>query len=204
MDESGTLLPPGERGEIVVRGRNVTRGYEENADGDAGTFVNGWYCTGDSGTLDGDGFLSLTGRLKDIINRGGEKIPTGRFDEILLRHPDVREAGCSWSASDAWRKYRGRRDKARRANRQRDGGPSLRVCPPPGFQNPDRILVVDTIPKGPTGKVRRTQLADFSQMPSASPSSRRRTRSSNRVSPPSSESFNSIVSAQRQLLRPWW
>jgi oxalate---CoA ligase len=162
MDESGTLLPPGERGEIVVRGRNVTRGYEENAEANAGTFVNGWYRTGDSGTLDGDGFLSLTGRLKDIINRGGEKIAPREIDEILLRHPDVREAvvfpvphptlGESIAAAVTGREGRTVSEMAVR---------HFASAHLPDFKIPDRILVVDTIPKGQTGKVRRTQLADF-------------------------------------------
>ena len=74
MDEAGTLLPQGRTGEVAIRGPNVTSGYESNAKANATAFCNGWFRTGDQGHLDADGYLFLTGRLKEIINRGGEKI----------------------------------------------------------------------------------------------------------------------------------
>jgi len=85
MDEAGTLLPPGTLGEIVIRGRNVTAGYENNPAANASAFTNGWFRTGDQGTLDEAGYLRLTGRLKEIINRGGEKVSPLEVDEILIR-----------------------------------------------------------------------------------------------------------------------
>jgi oxalate---CoA ligase len=162
MDDSGVVLPPGEPGEIVIRGRNVTHGYEQAADANARTFTNGWCRTGDWGTLDSDGFLSLTGRLKDIINRGGEKIAPREIDDVLLTHPDVREAvafavphptlGESIAAAVTTREGRTVSEMAVR---------QFASAHLPDFKIPDRVLVVDTIPKGPTGKVRRTQLADY-------------------------------------------
>ena len=89
MDESGRLLPAGETGEVVIRGLNVTSGYEGDASANAKAFVDGWFRTGDQGRFDGDGYLFLTGRLKEIINRGGEKIAPREVDEVLLRHPAV-------------------------------------------------------------------------------------------------------------------
>jgi acyl-CoA synthetase (AMP-forming)/AMP-acid ligase II len=92
MDEAGNLLPPGAKGEVVVRGPNVIDGYENNPETNATAFVDGWFRTGDQGVIDGDGYLALTGRLKELINRGGEKISPLEIDDVLLRHPAVAEA----------------------------------------------------------------------------------------------------------------
>ncbi|MDE2802355.1 MAG: AMP-binding protein, partial [Chloroflexota bacterium] len=87
MDEEGTLLISGERGEVVIRGENVISGYENNPEANATSFTNGWFRTGDEGMLDNDGYLTLTGRLKEIINRSGEKISPLEIDNALLDHP---------------------------------------------------------------------------------------------------------------------
>ena len=89
MATDGRLLPPGEIGEIVIRGPNVTAGYENNPEANAEAFANGWFHTGDQGTIDADGYLRVTGRLKEIINRGGEKISPREVDEVLMDHPAV-------------------------------------------------------------------------------------------------------------------
>ena len=92
MDEAGNLLAPGEIGEVVIRGANVTKGYENNPQANQAAFANGWFRTGDQGRFDADGYLFLTGRLKEIINRGGEKIAPREVDEVLTRHPAVAQA----------------------------------------------------------------------------------------------------------------
>jgi acyl-CoA synthetase (AMP-forming)/AMP-acid ligase II len=92
IDEGGRFLPPGEVGEIAIRGANVTRGYESNPEANREAFVGGWFRTGDQGVLDADGYLTITGRLKEIINRGGEKIAPREVDEALLGHPAVAQA----------------------------------------------------------------------------------------------------------------
>lgn len=92
MDESGTLLPQGMLGEVVVRGRNVVDGYEDNKEANEGAFVDGWFRTGDQGLMDEDGYLTITGRLAERINRGGEKISPLEIDHVLLSHPAVGEA----------------------------------------------------------------------------------------------------------------
>jgi len=92
MDEVGALLPPDMHGEVVVRGLNVVDGYENNREANESTFVRGWLRTGDQGVMDADGYLAITGRLSERINRGGEKISPLEIDHVLLRHPSVAEA----------------------------------------------------------------------------------------------------------------
>jgi acyl-CoA synthetase (AMP-forming)/AMP-acid ligase II len=102
MDEAGALLPDGERGEVVIQGPNVVSGYENNPEANAKSFTNGWFRTGDQGFLDEDGYLRLTGRLKELINRGGEKIGPREIDEVLLTHPAVAEAVCFGVPHPSW------------------------------------------------------------------------------------------------------
>src|SRR6266536_134813 len=94
LDEKGKLLPTGAVGEVSIKGPNVFSGYEGNAEANAESFSNGWIRTGDQGTLDLEGYLTLVGRIKELINRGGEKISPREIDEALLRHPSVAEACC--------------------------------------------------------------------------------------------------------------
>jgi oxalate---CoA ligase len=91
LDEAGNLARAGQRGEVIVRGENVFAGYEGS---DNREFVNGWFRTGDEGFLDDEGFLYLVGRIKDIINRGGEKISPLEIDQLLITHPAIRDAAC--------------------------------------------------------------------------------------------------------------
>jgi acyl-CoA synthetase (AMP-forming)/AMP-acid ligase II len=92
VDKEGNHLGTNQRGEVAIQGANVFRGYENNAEANARAFVNGWFRTGDEGMLDTDCYLHLTGRIKDIIIRGGENIAPHEVDEILLRHPAVAAA----------------------------------------------------------------------------------------------------------------
>src|SRR5439155_26289646 len=84
MDGEGRHLPTGERGEVVIQGPNVVGGYEKNPEANATSFVDWWFRTGDEGFLNADGYLTLTGRLKEMINRGGEKVSPREIDEVLL------------------------------------------------------------------------------------------------------------------------
>ena len=88
IDESGARLGPNEPGEIVIRGPTVFEGYLDDPDG-ATVFVDGWFRTGDLGYLDDDGYLTLTGRVKQMINRGGEKVSPLEVEEVLSAHPAV-------------------------------------------------------------------------------------------------------------------
>jgi len=92
MDEVGVIQPANQKGEVVIKGENVITGYEDNPDANSTSFTQGWFRTGDEGVIDTDGYLTLTGRLKELINRSGEKISPREIDEILLDHPAVAEA----------------------------------------------------------------------------------------------------------------
>ena len=98
MDDGGQPLPTGTEGEIVIRGGNVTAGYLNNPEANATAFhaEGNWFRTGDQGVMDGDGYVRVTGRLKEIINRGGEKVAPLEVDDVLLDHPAVRQA-CTFA-----------------------------------------------------------------------------------------------------------
>jgi acyl-CoA synthetase (AMP-forming)/AMP-acid ligase II len=161
MAPDGALLPAGAIGEVVIRGPNVTGGYQNNPAANAGAFTDGWFHTGDQGMLDEAGYLTITGRLKEIINRGGEKVAPLEVDNVLSAHPAVAQAltfavphaklgeevgaavvlreGASASESEL---------RAFAAERLAD------------FKVPRRIVFLDEIPKGATGKLQRIGLAE--------------------------------------------
>lgn len=159
MDDDGRLLPQGETGEVVIRGPSVMSGYEANPQANATSFTDGWFRTGDQGRFDEDGYLTLTGRLKEQINRGGEKFAPLEIDQVLLAHSDVAEAatfgfphatlGEEVAAAVVLRPGASTDAEALRAHMRE------RLAP---FKIPRRILMLDAIPKGPTGKVQRGQL----------------------------------------------
>jgi acyl-CoA synthetase (AMP-forming)/AMP-acid ligase II len=92
IDEHGRHLGAMSSGEVVVRGPNVMRGYRNNPEANVEAFIDGWFRTGDTGVIDNDGYLALTGRIKELINRGGEKISPAEVEAVLLEHPAVAEA----------------------------------------------------------------------------------------------------------------
>ncbi|MDB5362285.1 MAG: Fatty-acid-CoA ligase FadD7 [Rhodospirillales bacterium] len=160
MADDGTLLPSGDPGEIVIRGPNVTDGYEANPEANAKGFTNGWFRTGDQGYLDEDGYLRLTGRLKELINRGGEKISPIEVDTILMDHPAVAQVATFAVKHDKLG------EEVAAAVVLRDGmnvdERSLRDFVAErlaDFKVPRKILFMAEIPKGPTGKLQRIGLA---------------------------------------------
>lgn len=160
MGEDGALLPPGAVGEIVIRGANVTAGYENNPKANAEAFVDGWFRTGDQGVLDADGYLSLTGRLKEIINRGGEKISPREVDEILMDHPAVAQVVCFALPHPKLGEEVGAvvvlKEGAQATERELQTFVGSRAA---DFKVPAKILFMDEIPKGATGKLQRIGLA---------------------------------------------
>lgn len=162
MDESGRALASGERGEIMLRGPNMSRGYYNDEAATQAAFRDGWFRTGDLGYLDADGYLFIVGRIKDVINRGGQKISPLEVEEVLLSHPAVLEAGVfavphpklgenvaavvvlrpnSAASSDQLRQFARKRLAA--------------------YKVPSLIRRVAALPKGASGKVKRNALAEL-------------------------------------------
>lgn len=160
MGEGGALLGPGETGEIVIRGPNVTRGYEANPKANAEAFTNGWFRTGDQGSMDADGYVSITGRLKEIINRGGEKVSPREVDEILMDHPAVAQVVCFGMPHPKLGEEVAAcivlREGRAVTERELQAFVGQRVA---DYKVPKKILFMDEIPKGATGKLQRIGLA---------------------------------------------
>jgi acyl-CoA synthetase (AMP-forming)/AMP-acid ligase II len=161
MADDGTLLPQGATGEVVIRGPNVTAGYENNPEANARAFTDGWFRTGDQGMLDSDGYLMLTGRLKELINRGGEKVSPLEVDGVLSAHPAVAQAltfamphaklGEEVAAAIVLR------DGAALTERELRDFAAIHLA---DFKVPRRVVFLPEIPKGATGKLQRIGLAE--------------------------------------------
>ena len=160
MDEAGQRLPSGSTGEVVIRGPNVTTGYENNPEANATSFTQGWFRTGDQGVLDEEGYLTITGRLKEIINRGGEKISPREVDEVLMDHPAVQQVvtfavrheklGEEVAAALVLKEgHRATEEELKEFAARRLAA----------FKVPRTIVILEEIPKGPTGKLQRIGLA---------------------------------------------
>jgi hypothetical protein len=161
MDEGGAFLSSGQTGQVVVRGASLMSGYDADTIATKAAFAGDWFKTGDLGFFDDDGYLFLAGRIKEIINRGGQKIAPSQVDEVLLEHPAVAEAvtfavphptlGEDVAAAVVLR-------------------PAAKVTPKDirqfamgrlaTFKVPRQVQIVAEIPKGPTGKVQRIELAE--------------------------------------------
>lgn len=158
MDEAGKHLGPNERGEVVIQGPNVMTAYENNPEANATSFTDGWFRTGDQGFLDDNGYLTLVGRLKELINRGGEKISPREVDEVLLKHPAIGEAVCFGVPHKMW----GEEVEAAVVVK----GPVteaelLAYCKEQlsDFKRPKQIHITETIPRTATGKIQRRIVA---------------------------------------------
>ncbi len=160
ISPDGQLLQAGAEGEIVTRGTNVTTGYENNENANAEAFAHGWFHTGDQGVMDEDGYLRITGRLKEIINRGGEKIAPVEVDEVLMGHPSVHQAVTFAMPHDKLGEDVAAvvvlRDGLMATERELQDYANERLA---AFKVPRRIVIVPEIPKGATGKLQRIGLA---------------------------------------------
>jgi thioesterase domain-containing protein len=160
MNEAGDLLPSGVVGEIVVRGPHVTGGYLNQPDA-VGGFAHEWFRTGDQGYVDADGYLFFTNRIKEMINRGGEKISPLEVDRVLVDHPEVAEAvalplphltlGEDVAAAVVLR------ENASVTERDLQAFTEARLA---AFKVPRRIVFVNELPRSAGGKVRRKILTE--------------------------------------------
>ena len=160
MDTEGNHLAIGQRGEVAIQGATVFREYANNPEANARTFVNGWFRTGDEGWLDSDCYLHLTGRIKDIIIRGGENVAPHEVDEVLLKHPAVAAAvtfgfthptlGEEVAAAVVLREPHGATESA-----------LINHCREllAEYKSPKKIYLVKSIPTTATGKIRRRAVA---------------------------------------------
>ncbi len=163
MDSTGKHLGPGERGEVCISGPNVTQGYENNPEANATGFFGEWFRTGDQGVLDEKGYLTLVGRLKELINRGGEKISPREIDEILLTHPAVAEAVCFGVPHPTWGE-----EVAAAVVLKADAAAATSVADLlahckgslSAFKCPKQIHITETIPRTATGKIQRRIVAE--------------------------------------------
>jgi acyl-CoA synthetase (AMP-forming)/AMP-acid ligase II len=160
-DENGRRLASGETGEIVIRGENVMNGYVNNEKANAEAFTNeGFFRTGDQGVIDADGFLSITGRLKEVINRGGEKVSPREIDEALMDHPSVAQCVCfampHAKLGEEIAVAIVLRDATTADERSIKDFCASRLA---GFKVPETVIFLEEIPKGATGKLQRIGLA---------------------------------------------
>ena len=158
MNKEGRHLAQGERGEVVIQGPNVIAGYENDPEANVTSFVDGWFRTGDRGYLDADGYLWLVARIKELINRGGEKISPREIDEVLLAHPAVAEAVCFGVPHATWGEEVAAAVVLRNAVTEAD---LLAYCRErlADYKRPKQIHITSTIPRTATGKIQRGVVA---------------------------------------------
>ncbi|XP_062186302.1 oxalate--CoA ligase-like [Phragmites australis] len=166
LDEEGGRVAPGKPGEVCIRGANVTKGYKNNPEANEAAFRFGWFHTGDIGVVDEEGYLHLVGRIKELINRGGEKISPIEVDAVLLDHPAVKQA-VSFGVPDE--KYG---EEINCAVIPRDGSPLgeeevLAHCRRnlAAFKVPKKVFITDELPKTATGKIQRRIVAQHFVQP---------------------------------------
>lgn len=160
METLGSMLDDNQVGEVVIQGENVTSGYHNNEEANKESYIDGWFRTGDQGFLDEDGYLNLTGRIKELINRGGEKISPLEVDAVLLNHPSVNEAVCFASPDE---KYGEVVHAALVINSQVSDKEIQDFCSKSlaAFKIPEKIYFAEELPRTATGKIQRRNVAKF-------------------------------------------
>ena len=160
MDLVGNQLEKGQEGEVCIQGDNVTPGYDKNPEANNQSFTNGWFRTGDQGVFDEDGYLKITGRLKEIINRGGEKISPLEIDNVLMEHPSIQQVVSFAVADKSYGEEIGVAivlgDGKQLSESELKSYANDRLA---RFKIPKHICFVEEIPKGATGKMQRIGLA---------------------------------------------
>lgn len=161
LDQAGTAQPAETEGEVCIKGPNVTPGYANNHKANAESFTNGWFRTGDQGYLDPDGYLKITGRIKEIINRGGEKVAPLEVDDTLMEHPAVQQVVTFGVPHKMLGEEVGAAvvlaEGATVSDKELQAFAGQTLAP---FKVPKVIVFLEEIPKGATGKMQRIGLAE--------------------------------------------
>ncbi|KAL1555099.1 putative CoA ligase ccl9 [Salvia divinorum] len=156
LDQNGVVQAPNANGEVCIRGPNVTKGYKNNVEANKSAFLFGWFHTGDLGYLDSDGYLHLVGRIKEMINRGGEKISPIEVDAVLLSHPEIAQ-GVAFGVPDD--KYGEEINCAviPREGSKLDEEEVIKLCKKnlAAFKVPKKVFITDSLPKTASGKIQR-------------------------------------------------
>src|SRR5438067_5527472 len=160
MGDEGNILGRGRTGEVVIRGPNVTAGYEANPSANEQAFIDEWFRTGDQGEIDSEGYLKLTGRLKELINRGGEKIGPLEIDAVLMEHPAIQQCCAFAMPHDKLGEEIGAavvvREGKTLTERELQQFAEKHLA---HFKIPRKVVFLKEIPKGPTGRLQRIGLA---------------------------------------------
>lgn len=169
VDGADCAVPAGETGEVLARGDSVMKGYWRNPEATAHTLRGGWLHTGDVGTFDANGFLTLKDRSKDLIISGGSNIYPREVEEVLLRHAGVAEASVIGVPDAEWGErvvaFVVRRPEAARL----DAGALEQLCLDniARFKRPKEYRFVDRLPKNNYGKILKTELREWAKRPAA-------------------------------------
>lgn len=154
VDEEGTELPPGERGEVVIRGPNVMKGYWRNPEATRETIRNGWLRSGDIGRMDEEGYLFIEDRVKDMIKAAGFNVYPSEVEQVLYQHPAVREAAVYGAADPI------RGETVHASIILKDGMPAseediIEFCRSnmAVFKAPRKVIFTNELPKSATGKI---------------------------------------------------
>jgi len=158
LDKDGNLLPAGATGEVSIKGPNVFAGYEGNPSANAESFSHGWFRTGDQGHLDSEGYLVLSGRIKELINRGGEKIAPREIDEVLVTHPAVAEAVCFGIPDRVYGEAVAAAVVLKEDATEKELIAHCRSSLAE-FKCPAKIYLMESIPRTATGKIQRRNVA---------------------------------------------
>lgn len=161
VDSDGCELPPGQIGEILIKGDNVMKEYYKAPDITAKTIRNGWLHTGDLGYKDKDGYFFITGRIKELIIKGGENIAPREIDEVLYKYHKVLDAAAFGVPDEAY----GQEIYASvvlKPGEKCTEEEILSFCLKElgKFKSPKKVLFRDELPKGPSGKIQRLKIAE--------------------------------------------
>jgi acyl-CoA synthetase (AMP-forming)/AMP-acid ligase II len=159
IDANGAQLPTGVDGEVLIAGPNVMRGYLGRPEDTARVIVEGWLHTGDIGHLDADGYLTLAGRSKDMIIRGGENIYPKEIEDVLASDPTVLEVAVIGVPDDKWGEVVAAYVQPRDGHTiNPDALHALCERKLAGYKRPTTITIIDAIPKNPVGKTNKAPL----------------------------------------------